>query len=437
MNLGVHRIPEKVFLALAAGGGGTTAVELLRRAQYSKRLLLLRGVRNAGGPETARAYDLLARIQEDAPEAVEAVLRYPTVGEWTRRTLVVLSGKEDGSARPGEFAALAAGAAIKAGFRCEIEVPARSGAIVLPGLGRALVPGRASALVRSGPGGAEVVAGDARTRLPRDVHRDAPGWEAIRRLTVEHRGADGVFLLDEHDPDRMPGADWLPHRLGRSELEHWRSALDDAWRILTRHHPSVAEDVAAFISVLTPLVSPVYRQASATPRHAFGSIGLSSPPDARFLAVTLAHEVQHTKLTGLLDVVHLTEPDDGATYYAPWRDDPRPVAGLLQGAYAHLGIAAFWRTQRHHETGAAALEADSEFARWRAATDLVIRTLAGTGRLTPEGEVFVGEMGRTVRAWLDEPVRDEALRRSRDTAGRHVVAWRRRYGAHPSLPGTA
>ncbi|WP_141582138.1 HEXXH motif domain-containing protein [Actinomadura sp. WMMA1423] len=436
MSRGVHQVPEKVFLELAAGHGGPAALALLHRAQYSKRLLLLRGVRDAGGARAAEAYGVLGRIQQEAPRAVEAVLRYPTVGEWARRTLVALAGG-DGGADPGGLTALVAGAAVRAGLPCEIEVPARSGAIVLPGLGRALVPGRASALVRSGPGGAEVVAGGLRTGLPADVHRDAPGWEALRRLTTEHRGARADFLLDDHDPDRMPGTERLRRRLADTELEHWRSTLDGAWRILTEHHPGVAEDVASLISVLTPLVPPEKGQASATPAHAFGSIGLSSPPDPRFLALTLAHEVQHTKLTGLLDVVHLTEPDDGATYYAPWRDDPRPVAGLLQGAYAHLGIARFWRAQRRHETGAAALEAESDFARWRTATDLVIRTLASSGRLTPAGEVFVGEMARTVRAWLDEPVPPEALRRSRDAAGRHLTAWRHRNAGHPAPSGAA
>jgi HEXXH motif-containing protein len=437
MSRGVHQVPEKVFLALAAGDGGPAAVELLHRAQYSKHLLLLRGVRKAGGAEAARPFELLARIQDAAPQAVEGVLRYPTVGEWARRTLRALSGKEDGAARPGELSALAASAAIEAAFPCEIEVPARAGAIVLPGLGRALVPGRAGALVRTGPGGAEVLARDLRIRLPADVHQDAPGWEALRRLTAEHGSARAAFLVDDHDPDRMPGTDPLRRRLTGTELEQWRATLDGAWRILAEHHPSVAEDVASFISVLTPLVPPKREASSATPKHAFGSIGLSSPSDARFLAVTLAHEVQHTKLTALLDVVHLTEPDDGTTYYAPWRDDPRPVAGLLQGAYAHLGIARFWRAQRRHETGGAALEAESAFVRWRTATDLVIRALSSSGRLTPAGEVFVGEMGRTVRPWLDEPVPPEALRLGRDAAGRHLAAWRRRNAGHPAPSGVA
>jgi hypothetical protein len=32
--------------------------------------------------------------------------------------------------------------------------------------------------------------------------------------------------------------------------------------------------------------------------------------------------------------------------YAPWRSGPRPLNGLLQGAYAFLGVSGFWRQQR-------------------------------------------------------------------------------------------
>jgi HEXXH motif-containing protein len=45
------------------------------------------------------------------------------------------------------------------------------------------------------------------------------------------------------------------------------------------------------------------------------------------------HEVQHLKLAALLDIVTLTMPGEHDRYYAPWRDDPRPLSGLLQGTY--------------------------------------------------------------------------------------------------------
>ena len=90
---------------------------------------------------------------------------------------------------------------------------------------------------------------------------------------------------------------------------------------------------------------------------------MSEPPDPETCACTLTHELQHVKLCAVLDIVRLTVPDDGRRrYYAPWRDDPRPVAGLLQGAYALVGVTEFWRRRRQLAAGAAQLRADGEFA---------------------------------------------------------------------------
>ena len=62
------------------------------------------------------------------------------------------------------------------------------------------------------------------------------------------------------------------------------------------------------------------------------------------LASVLVHECQHAKLNAVLDLIPLSRPDQ-ARYYAPWREDPRPLGGLLHGAYAYLGVSDFWRVQ--------------------------------------------------------------------------------------------
>ncbi|MEU8379821.1 hypothetical protein AB0C32_11590, partial [Streptosporangium sp. NPDC048865] len=107
MNLREHRIPVKVFSELAHGGGGAPAIGRLSAAQYSKHVLLVRGVmetaRTAGHAEAAaarRAYDLLAAIQRRHPGAVDTVLRHSSVGE-DLGNLVVMGGHfmlfEDGT----------------------------------------------------------------------------------------------------------------------------------------------------------------------------------------------------------------------------------------------------------------------------------------------------------------------------------------------------
>src|SRR5262249_37748051 len=152
----------------------------------------------------------------------------------------------------------------------------------------------------------------------------------------------------------------------------------------------IAEELAASVTVLTPLPTPASGVCSATLVDAFGCLFLSLAPDAESVAVTLAHELQHTKLNALMDLFDLLEPVAGERFHAPWRDDPRPVVGLLHGTYAFTGVTSFWRRQREHETSAAAeLYANTEFARWRVSALRAARTLLGSGRLTTIGRQFV------------------------------------------------
>ncbi|WP_051712509.1 HEXXH motif domain-containing protein [Spirillospora albida] len=455
-----HSLPADVFLDLARGGGGAVAAGHLHDAQYSRRLLLLQGVPRLAeecGHEHAgrirRAYALLAGIQREAPEAAEAVVRYPTVGSWVTRALYALTGQPPvGSpADPVELAAVAAAAAVRSRRSATIEVPIVAGGVTLPSLGRAAVPGADGfAVVRSGPGGAEITAGRHRITLPGGTERAGresdpgePGWEALRWLTAEHRGVRAGFVLDDHDPHRMPGARWSERPLTGAEPAEWGAMLQRTWRVLVERHPAVVADVLGTLAVVTPLRAPGGESTSATSKLAFGNIGMSAPTEPFSFAVTLAHEVQHAKLSALIDLMPLTLPDDGGLYYAPWREDPRPLAGLLHGAYAHMAIAAFWRTERTQDhPGQLALRADTEFAHWRDGTREAIGTLRASGRLTRAGELFTAEMARVMDAMSGDEIPAAARDLAGDSAGRHLARWRLLHGARPggsepAGPGTA
>jgi HEXXH motif-containing protein len=64
------------------------------------------------------------------------------------------------------------------------------------------------------------------------------------------------------------------------------------------------------------------------------------------MAETLVHELHHSKLATLHELVplHRPHPPDRVppTYRVGWRRDLRPVTGVLQGAYAHLALADLW-----------------------------------------------------------------------------------------------
>jgi len=156
---------------------------------------------------------------------------------------------------------------------------------------------------------------------------------------------------------------------------------------------------------------------------------MSPPPDRYTCAETLVHETQHLKLCGLLDLVTLTRPDDGQRYYAPWRPDPRPASGLLQGAYAFLGVSGFWREQRQAAPEPEVRQrAEAEFARWRDGVAAVAATLLRSGQLTSSGETFVETLAGVLDEWLREPVPADALAVARRKSERHLAQWQANNG---------
>ncbi|MEU4743394.1 HEXXH motif-containing putative peptide modification protein, partial [Actinosynnema sp. NPDC023658] len=218
-------------------------------------------------------------------------------------------------------------------------------------------------------------------------------------------------------PDGLPVA-------ASVDLPWWRDALRGAWDVLVRDHPALAAEFSEVVSVLTPMPSSASGTSSATLADAFGCVFLSPMRDAEALAVTLVHEAQHSKLVALTDLFPLVEPGRDAVFYAPWREDPRPAAGLLHGTYAHLGVAGFWRAR----PGPAA---QAEYARWRSAALITAETLLASGELTPTGTRFVAEMAAVLRAWCAEPLPPAALAAAEAEAATHRTRWRSTHG-HPS-----
>jgi HEXXH motif-containing protein len=412
-----HAMPRGQFAELARGGGGADAIGRLVAAQQSKHVILLRGVAemtrrgNRRDDQIALAgYELLARAQRKDRDAADQVIRYPSVGAWALHTL-------DGDpsvpgALPSGLATVAAAAAIKAGVDAEIEVPVVNGTVALPSLGAADARGD-TAVVRTGT--AEILSGDLRVT----ARPGAPGWQDVRRV----RAGSLDVVVDDVDPFRMPTMDGEPaSRLTPAQVMEFSASLRDAWDVLS---PASAAEIAAIVRVIVPYQAPESGRVSTSSPQSFGTVAMSRQPDRYSCAETLVHETQHLKLCALLDLVALTLPDDGQRYYAPWRTDPRPASGLLQGAYAFLGVSGFWRGQRQSAPELPVRQhAQAEFARWREGAALVVGTLLGGGSLTASGRDFVGEMARILDAWAQEPVPRDALDLARHEADRHLARWR-------------
>jgi uncharacterized protein len=245
--------------------------------------------------------------------------------------------------------------------------------------------------------------------------------------------ADGValdLLLDDLDPYRDNHHVAAAPRLPESAVRRYRELFDEAWRLLVRHAPARAAELSAGLSTVVPLVDLGDGYArSATARDAVGSFGLSLPATAADLAVTLVHEFQHSKLSGLLDIVTLYDRPAPGLHYAPWRQDPRPLGGLLQGVYAFLGVADTWRALR----AAPSLRdrAEQEYADVRAQVAAALPALSASPYLTPAGRRFVRPLADTLRAMTAEPLPEPVVARARVALARNRRAWLARNGPLP------
>ena len=420
-----HGLPVSDFDALAAGLGSAHAIAALRSAQLSRRLIGLRAVIDAAeragqsdAPGFLAALDLLVSAQTRDGAAVAAVLGYPFVGSWVAHCLRSLSARAgDSDTDLGYLACIAAAAAIQAGVPFHIEVPVRGDAVYLPTLGR-LITGEAPTAIVDGDGREVAVSG-----VPLAVAGSR--WQGLRRLTSSTDGQSFTVTLDDVDPFRSAGALPLTPRLDTAAFHAWEDVLQGAWEILVHHHRDYATAIGAGLLSIVPLAAAQpNRGINATSRESFGSTAMSMAADPITLAGALIHEFQHTKLNALLDLVALYRPDQ-ARYYAPWREDPRPLGGLLHGAYAFLGVCDFWRIQRMVPAAPFPAYAEMEYARWLDRTSCVVDILLSSGSLTAAGERFVQGMRERLVSWT-ERVTDESARLALTASIDHRVRWRLR-----------
>ena len=141
------------------------------------------------------------------------------------------------------------------------------------------------------------------------------------------------------------------------------------------------------------------------------------------LAEALVHEFMHTKLGGLMHLFTMTDGPGSPCLYAPWRDDPRPASGLLQGIYAFFGIADFWRRERSWQGDPLA---EYEYAKARAQTVEALGTAQGDGNLTDTGRLFAQRIADEVHAWPDDLAEETRYLLRLATDG-HRAGWRIRH----------
>ncbi len=414
--------------------GGETQrlpLEKVYAGQLSKHKLLICAVVRFGaravpvaGPALHEHYDLLTAVERRAPDTVTAVLRHPHVGAWAARCVRRIS-KDPGSAAADldYLGAIAASAAVRAGYACSVTLRLRNGILMLPTLGRAFLAGQEATITVSGPAAAIVTVGDHTMTLSSDPGAHASGWQAARILTM----GDRPLFLDDLDPNRSYDPYPLPERLDARDVARWQHALDDAWRLLAEYHPGYAVALRDGLRSLVPIGQRADdRNVSATSGDAFGAVAASMPSDGAALAVALMHEFQHAKLCAINDLEPLFDRHARYLFYAPWRPDPRPACALLHGIFAHMAVADFWRVHRRVTPDQERMVANIEFARWLRQTHHAATLLDGHDALTGAGRQLLAQVRARLTDWLGEPVPGPALKLAEEASADHLTCWRMR-----------
>jgi HEXXH motif-containing protein len=416
-------ISQSMFAALASGGGGSDAVYELRRAKLNENLLLLRSLVRRAEPRSALdlAFTLLCEAQERAPEAVAGLLSHPWTGAWlaaaSRRPVSGAVGEGDAN----RLSALAAVAMARTGERVEVELASDGGVAILPDTGALLVPGAERMPVRAvvGPDGVTAVDG---TPLGEAGPADHSRWIPVRRVETVYDGSRLQVTLDDIDPARDCHRHRVAPRLDADEVRRWQGLLDDAWALLMRYAPDHAGEIAAGISVLVPLApGPLRTGFSATSTDVFGGFALTRPASATALAVTLVHELQHSKLNVLLRMWPLHFRRLNTRYFAPWRKDARPLGGVLHGIFAFVGVAQLWRSLRASpDLGDIATH---QFASMREQLRAAHRQVAHSDQLTEAGQTFMAGLDATITDMFSETVPKRYAVRARLDLGVTRAVW--------------
>ncbi|WP_063819176.1 FxsB family cyclophane-forming radical SAM/SPASM peptide maturase [Herbidospora cretacea] len=386
-----HQVPRKTIESFATGFGGDAEVRSLTESQASIRRMLLSDIGSAD-PETLRTLDSL---EELSPGMTDTVFAHPYVRVWAVDCL-------RGKALVGHLRNITAAVAFRAGARLKTRAEVKDGAIHLPTVGT-LVTDRTDGSIEIDGGQVRLLDGDRE-------------WRPVRTLT----SGGHTVVLEDADPYRDCHQWPVAGRLSSDELARWQESFDAAWRLIEADYPEYLPGLRAGLTTIVPLrPDPAGGDVSSAARHAFGSVAAALPADPATFALLLIHEFQHVKLGAILDLFDLYDQNDHRRFYAPWRPDPRPLEGLLQGTYAHIAVADFWRRRRHVEPD----PAHHEFARWRAQTAEAIETLAGSGALTELGADFVARMRDTLTPWLAEELPPDVEKQARVAAEAHLEAF--------------
>lgn len=170
-----------------------------------------------------------------------------------------------------------------------------------------------------------------------------------------------------------------------------------ALELLAAVWPLAADAAARWLTGLMPLAPRTGLRSHASPR--LTGVVLTSATAAVAAGDIICHELAHVRLAAVLEHDPLLRNGGEEGHPSPWRQDPRPLLGVLLGVHAFLDVCGYHR--RLVETGVVPEQiADSEqvYARQAAKVREGWKVLEQFGQPTTAGSRVLNALAREVAA---------------------------------------
>ncbi|MGE0192170.1 MAG: HEXXH motif-containing putative peptide modification protein [Planctomycetota bacterium] len=317
---------------------------------------------------------------------------------------------------------------------------------VLPGLAAVLEVEPGAAL--AGVEGHDLLLVRGRERARLDSRR--AGAALGVSLRPRHRvtvGPLAVDLLPEAFLGTETGMGDSAEALGDAAFHAQHAPLvQDAFALVRQHQASTFDQMVQHLRVVGLKDRDAGEYTNVSVSEAPGSFVASVYEHPYEMADIFIHEMHHNRLFALENVEPLLDPGDPWLGYSPWRDDPRPLRGLLHAVYVFLPVARYWdavlaaggrdddltayardqvvRTALQLRAAFTTLDANAVWT----AHGSIVRPVLEAGVIASEARAAMHELSRATPAWrLDKTGR--LAHDPEGTVGASVDAHRARYEA--------
>lgn len=233
---------------------------------------------------------------------------------------------------------------------------------------------------------------------------DALDVDGHLRPMMRYGRTRGITVVDSNlDLFFDPTGGQYPVQLdGSIDLGVWQATLECALDLIQRN-PVAHELVDKFVTYLVPLEQGgEVRNLSFSARSLPGVIFKNNELTPHLIGETLVHEADHQFFYAIDRIGAMWTTDvtlQKAVYYSPWRDDPRPLDGILRGLSSFARVSHYYTTLLTEEVlqPADQLAAGVVLAKRLGEAEIALRTVVGSEDLSDFGSAYVEDIEAVLR----------------------------------------